>query len=307
VDEFELIQRYFVREDEAPGVIVGIGDDGAVLEPHPGREIITVIDTLVEDVHFPAGIAPADLGYRAVAVNLSDIAAMGGRPLWMTLALTVPGSDEAWIGEFARGLHEAAAEHGVSLVGGDMTRGESVVTSVQISGDVDAGKAILRAGARPGDTVYVTGTFGDGAAGLALLQSGSPDEWLSSRYLRPTARVDFGMSMHEFANAAIDVSDGLVGDLRKLLGASGVGAEIDVSAVPLSPALQAAFDASEQRDFALTGGDDYELCFTSSSQLPETITSVPVTAIGTITDGDSLVCHDTDGIVEIDDSGYRHF
>ena len=258
MDEFELIRRFFVREGEAPGVITGIGDDGAVLQPEPGRDIITVIDTLVEGVHFPASIDPADLGYRVVAVNLSDIAAMGGRPLWMTLALTLPGSDEAWLGAFARGLHEAASEHGVVLVGGDMTRGESVVASVQITGDVAAGEAVLRSGAQPGDTVYVTGTFGDAAAGLALLQSGKPDERLSGRYLRPSARVDFGSALHDFATAAIDVSDGLVGDLRKLLDASAVGADINVSAVPLSPELRAAFDASAQRNFALTGGDDYE-------------------------------------------------
>lgn len=307
VDEFELIQRFFVREGEAPGVITGIGDDGAVLQPEPGREIIAVIDTLVESVHFPASIDPADLGYRVVAVNLSDIAAMGGRPLWMTLALTVPGSDEAWLGAFARGLHEAAAEHDVVLVGGDMTRGEAVVASVQITGDVAAGEAVLRSGAQPGDTVYVTGTFGDAAAGLALLQSGEYDEHLSGRYLRPTARVGFGHALHEFATAAIDVSDGLVGDLRKLLDASAVGADINVSAVPLSSELRAAFDASSQREFALTGGDDYELCFTSSRDLPASVAGAPVTAIGTITEGNSLVCYDDNGVVEIDDSGYRHF
>lgn len=307
MDEFDLIRRFFVRENEGHGVIVGIGDDGAVLQPDAGRELITVVDTLVETVHFPASVAPADLGYRAVAVNLSDIAAMGGRPLWMTLALTMPAADEAWLAGFAGGLHAAAAEHDVSLVGGDTTSGAAVVVSVQLTGDVAAGKAILRSGARPGDTIYGSGTFGDAAAGLALLQSGDIGSALVARYLRPTARVGLGQALTGLASAAIDVSDGLVGDLGKLLEASGVGAQLDVDAVPLSEALKHAFDNDAQRTFALTGGDDYELCFTSSQPLPDEIAGVPVTAIGRITAERGLVCRDSHGVVELVDSGYRHF
>ena len=307
MDEFELIRRYFVREDEAPGVTTGIGDDGAVLRPEAGREIITVIDTLVEAVHFPPGINAADLGYRAVAVNLSDIAAMGGRPLWMTLALTITASDEAWVSEFARGLHEAAAEHGVSLVGGDTTRGDSIVVSVQITGDVATGEAVLRCGARPGDTVYVTGTLGDAAAGLSQLQSGNAHDDLLHRYLRPTARIGFGLTLNDIASAAIDVSDGLYADLEKLLIASEVGAEIDLDQVPFSIALRACFDAEQQRQFALCGGDDYELCFTSSRRLPEAVDGVPLTAIGKITEAPGIVCRDGGEVVPFSDSGYRHF
>jgi thiamine-monophosphate kinase len=307
VDEFELIRRFFVREDEVHGVVAGIGDDGAVLSPEPDLDLVNVIDTLVEDVHFPSDIDPADLGYRVVAVNLSDVAAMGGRPRWMTLALTLSAADELWLTQFSEGLFAAASEHEVALVGGDTTSGVSMVATVQITGDVARGKAIRRSGAKPGDTIYVTGTVGDAAAGLDLIRSGKPDEFLAQRYLRPSARVAAGRSLVDLASAAIDVSDGLVGDLGKLLSASGVGAELDVDAVPMSDALRSAFDADTRRRFALTGGDDYELCFTSSESIPDELADVPVTRIGTITANPDLVCRDSNGVVEADDSGYRHF
>ena len=307
MDEFELIQRYFVRKDDASGVITGIGDDGAVLRPDPGHELISVIDTLVAGVHFPGEIAAADLGYRVVAVNLSDIAAMGGRPRWMTLALTMPDSSEKWISEFAQGLHEAAAEHDVSLVGGDTTRGDEVVVTVQITGDVAEGTAILRSGASIGDTIFVTGTVGDAAAGLSLLSAGSHDDYLSGRFLRPNARVDYGRTLAGVATAAIDLSDGLFGDLQKLLTASGVGGEVNLENLPISNALNAAFSRKEQRRFALSGGDDYELCFTAAGEAAPAAKDLRVTAIGTVIEGQKLICHDASGIVEFDDSGYRHF
>jgi thiamine-monophosphate kinase len=223
VDEFALIRRYFARPGHAPGVSTGIGDDGAVLQPEPDRELVVVIDTLVAGVHFPEGIDPFDIAYRAVAVNLSDIAAMGGRPRWMTLALTMPGADEHWLERFAEGLHAAALEHAVSLVGGDTCYGKTLVISVQITGDVPRGQALLRSGARVGDHIYVTGTVGDAAAGLELLSSGTPDRELSARFLRPNARLACGQALRGVATAAIDLSDGLFADLTKLLDASGVG------------------------------------------------------------------------------------
>lgn len=307
MDEFELIRRFFVREGEVHGVVTGIGDDGAVLSPEPELDLVNVIDTLVEGVHFPSDIDAADLGYRVVAVNLSDIAAMGGRPRWMTLALTLSAADESWLMRFSEGLFAAASEHDVALVGGDTTSGDSMVATVQITGDVARGKAIHRSGAKPGDTIYVTGTVGDAAAGLELIQSGKPDEFLAQRYLRPSARVAAGRSLVDLASAAIDVSDGLVGDLGKLLFASGVGAELDVDAVPMSDALRSTFDADTRRRFALTGGDDYELCFTSSENIPDELADVAVTRIGTITANPDLVCHDSNGVVDVDDSGYLHF
>ena len=307
MDEFELINRYFVRVGKAHGVMTGIGDDGAVLLPDPGRELICVIDTLVEGVHFPSDIHAADLGYRAVAVNLSDIAAMGGRPRWMTLALTLAKSDEVWVADFAKGLHEAAVEHDMSLVGGDLTRGDNTVVTVQITGDVDQGNAIHRSGARVGDTIFVTGTIGDAAAGLERLSAGKPDDYLCSRFLRPAARVSFGQMLVGVASAAIDISDGLLGDLQKLLDASGVGAELDLDSLPLSDALRSAFDGEAQRRFALCGGDDYELCFTAAGDVLPQTGDPRVTAIGRIVAGDSIVCRAGGEIVEYADSGYRHF
>lgn len=307
VDEFELIRRYFVRADGGEGVITGIGDDGAVLRAEPGREFVTVIDTLVQGTHFPEAISAADLGYRAVAVNLSDIAAMAARPLWMTLALTMPPMSGEWIEGFAQGLFAAADEHDVALVGGDTTGGPVVVVSIQVTGDVEAGKALLRSGARPGDTIYVTGTLGDAAAGLSMIGSGNADEYLVSRFLRPQARIGVGHELAACANACIDISDGLVGDLRKLLDASEAGADLNLDALPLSDAMLRAFDQDVGRRFAATGGDDYELCFTSSQSLPAELAGVPITAIGTVNDGKDLVCRSGGAVVEVDDSGYRHF
>lgn len=306
MDEFELINRYFTGAGGTAGVVTGIGDDGAVLEPAAGRQQVTVVDTQVEGVHFPHDFNPSDIGYRAVAVNLSDIAAMGAVPRWMTLALSLPGADPDWLGAFAEGLHAAAGEFGVALVGGDTTSAPLVVTTVQITGDVLPGKAILRSGARPGDTVYVTGTLGDAAAALDGLERGATVRELLGRFARPSARVGYGCALAGVASAAIDVSDGLCADLRKLLDASGVGAEIDVDQVPLSDALRNNFDSAEARRFALGGGDDYELCFTSS-KVPPDGGMMRVTAIGTVTGDRSLVLRSDGETVDFDDNGYRHF
>jgi thiamine-monophosphate kinase len=306
VDEFELIERYFAGHDRGRGVVVGIGDDGAVLQPDPGRELVTVVDAVVAGVHFPADISAADLGYRAVAVNLSDIAAMGARPRWMTLSLTLPEADPDWLQAFASGLHAAAAEHDVALVGGDTTSGNDIVVSVQVTGDVEAGKAILRSGAAVGDTIYVTGFLGDGAAGLSLIREGKADSELCAAFLRPRARVEFGRSLGGVASAAIDISDGLVDDLGKLLAASGVGGRVDVDALPLSAGMREHFGREAALGFALAGGDDYELCFTAGGTLPAAA-DLPVTPIGTVTAGDKLVLFDRKGPVTFEDGGYRHF
>jgi thiamine-monophosphate kinase len=307
VDEFALIRRYFARPGDAPGVSTGIGDDGAVLQPAPERELIVVIDTLVAGVHFPEGIDPFDIGYRAVAVNLSDIAAMGGRPRWMTLALTLPAAAEDWLDRFAEGLHAAAAEHAVSLVGGDTTYGRTLVVTVQITGDVPSGKALLRVGAKPGDQIYVTGSVGDAAAGLELLSGGTPDRYLSTRFLRPNARVAYGQSLLGIATAAIDLSDGLFADLGKLLAASGVGGILELERLPFSSALRANFDVDACRQFGLAGGDDYELCFTSAAPAVPEGKGFAVTRIGTVTGSTQLVCELDGELVPFADSGYRHF
>jgi thiamine-monophosphate kinase len=307
VDEFELIRRYFERQSDAPFVRVGIGDDGAVLQPEPGRELVTVIDTIVAGVHFPAAMHAADVGYRAVAVNLSDLAAMGARPRWMTLALTLAHTDTEWLDGFATGLREAASEWDVELVGGDTTRGDNIVISVQMTGDVDAGNAILRSGATVGDSIFVTGTIGDAAAGLGRIGENPAADYLARRFARPRARVATGLRLAGRAHAAIDLSDGLVADLAKLIEASGVGAEIDVDRLPLSDELRQAAGPREARRFAMGGGDDYEICFTMpEAALPDELPD-PVTAIGRITGLGELVCLDEGVVVPFDSSGYRHF
>lgn len=306
MDEFTLIRRFFDRPASIGGVVAGVGDDGAVLDVTPGRQLVSVIDSLVEGVHYPKGFAPADIGYRVVAVNLSDIAAMGAVPRFMTLALSMPRANEEWLTGFAEGLYHAAEEAKVALVGGDTTRASQVVATVQMAGEVEPGKALLRRGARPGDTIYVTGTLGDAAAGLHGLMRGQPVKELVARFARPSARVGYGQALVGTATAAIDLSDGLYGDLGKLLGASGVGAEIDLDRLPISDALAENYGMERQHSFALAGGDDYELCFTASA-VPPDAGILPVTAIGTVTDSHRLVCRHEGRTVSFDDSGYRHF
>ena len=309
MDEFELIGRFFDREGTSSGVALGIGDDGAVLQPNPDKQQVQVIDTLVEGVHFPAGTHPADIGYRVVAVNLSDVAAMGAKPRWMTLALTLAGANEQWLQLFSKGFFEAADQYDVHLVGGDTTSGPVITVTVTIIGEIEVGGALLRSGAKAGDGIYVTGTPGDAAAGLQLLQQGEASGDLQQRFLRPTPRLETGNLLVGKASAAIDISDGLVGDLRKLLSASGVGGEIDIGELPISAALLQYAGAEAASNFALTGGDDYELCFTAADDLMiDQIGDIAqVTRIGRVVDSKQLVCKLRGEVVEVDDSGYRHF
>jgi len=256
--EFELIDRYF-RRHGGSGVRLGIGDDGAVLELPQGRRLVAVVDTLVTGVHFPADISAVDIGYRAVAVNLSDIAAMGADPAWMTLALTLPAADANWLDGFAEGLFLAANEHDVALVGGDTTAGSELVVTVQLLGHVADNAWLARSGCKPGDRVYVSGTPGDAAAGLTSLQHGDPADDLAQRFLRPEARVQLGRAVAGLASAAIDVSDGLCADLGRLLLASGCGASIEQQQLPLSPALLDHCGKQAAIEFALTGGGGHQL------------------------------------------------
>ncbi|MGI9236515.1 MAG: thiamine-phosphate kinase [Woeseiaceae bacterium] len=304
MDEFEMIRRYFTRPASATEIVTGVGDDGAVLRPALGREQIQVIDTLIEGVHFPAGTGAEDIGYRVVAVNLSDVAAMGAEPRYMTLALTLPEKKPEWVAAFAEGLFAAADEFGIELIGGDTTRGDQLVVTVHMTADVEEGRALLRSGAVVGDSIFVTGTVGDAAAGLALLGRGKHDDFLVGRFLRPAPRIEVGRRLAGLASAAIDVSDGLIGDLQKLLVASGVGGELDIDRVPLSAAIRALCDEAERTRLALSGGDDYELCFTASPDSVEGIENV--TAIGKVVAGSGLVCRNQGVVVDCDDSGYRH-
>ena len=317
MDEFALIRRFFDRPVKDHNVRLGIGDDAALVEPEAGRELVCAIDTIVAGTHYPEDLSPFDIGYRAVAINLSDIAAMGARPRWMTLALTMPDADTGWLSLFAEGLFTAAAEAGVSLIGGDTTRGPTAVVSINMIGDVEAHQAMQRSGARPGDSIFVTGTPGDAAAGLSLLQSGSDQtgesECLIGRFVRPTPRCAFAQSIARLATAAIDLSDGLYADLQKLIEASKAGAKLQLEALPLSAEMLAKFDYEEALDFALGGGDDYELCFTAQQSNEAEIHAVAndlhlrVSQIGKVVSGDDIRCSKHGEAFEYDDAGFRHF
>lgn len=317
MDEFALIRHFFDRPIEDESIRLGIGDDAALVDPEPGRELVCAVDTIVAGTHYPQDLPPFDVGYRSVAINLSDIAAMGGRPRWMTLALTIPDADTGWLSLFAEGLFTAASEANVSLIGGDTTRGETTVISIQLIGDVDPDKAIRRSGARPGDDIFVTGTPGDAAAGLSLLKGGSDQtgesEYLIGRFVRPTARVEFAASIASIASAAIDLSDGLYADLQKLLQSSKAGATLDISRLPLSAEILAKFDYDDAANFALGGGDDYELCFAASQSDDSEIDTLAkqnhlqVTRIGKVVPGDGITCRRDGETVEYTDPGYRHF
>ncbi len=266
LSEFEIIRRYFTPA--APGrgdVRLGVGDDCALLAPPPDQLLAVSIDTLVEGRHFSPGVDPEALGHKCLAVNLSDLAAMGAEPAWVTLALTLPAADEAWLAGFSRGFGALAAQYGLQLVGGDTTRGPLSIT-VQVHGFVPEGMALCRAGARAGDLVYVSGTLGD--AGLALLarqglyvQAGS-FPYLNGRLDRPTPRLAAGRALRGLASAAIDVSDGLGADLGHVCAASGVGATLYLDRLPLSPAVRTYVAETGDWHLPLAAGDDYELCFT---------------------------------------------
>jgi thiamine-monophosphate kinase len=319
VDEFELIRRFFLPREEGEGVLVGIGDDGAVVTPSPDRSLVAVVDTLVEGVHYPVNFPASDAGFRAVAVNLSDIAAMGATPRWMTLALTLAEADESWLTGFSAGLFEAAREYDVALIGGDTTRGTQTVISVQLLGEVPSNTILTRAGAKPGDGIYVTGSVGDAAGGLALLKAtstrdpDSDDGYLLRRFSRPAARVAFGASIAGIASAAIDLSDGLGTDLEKLLRASGVAATIDLALLPISTQLRRKFGHDRAVDFALDGGDDYELCFTAKSAAHARLEALAlgqrlaITRIGEVEQGAGLNCIRDGKSLPYQDRGYRHF
>jgi thiamine-monophosphate kinase len=264
--EFDLVQRYFSVPPRRTDVVEGIGDDGAVLRPPTRQDVVVSVDTLLEGVHFTRRASPASIGYKALAVNLSDLAAMGAEPAWATLALTLPAADEAWLAEFSRGFLALARRYEVELIGGDLTRGPLSVT-VQIMGLLPAGSAIRRDSARPGDAIFVTGTVGD--AGLAL--SALRDErqldparlaYCLQRLDEPSPRVAVGIELRGIATAAIDVSDGLVIDLGRILSASGVGAVVELSCIPLSQAFLGASMEDPDWTLALSAGDDYELVFT---------------------------------------------
>ena len=266
--EFSLIARYFDRvRTSRLDVETGIGDDCALLNIPEKQTLAISTDTLVAGNHFLPDIDPTDLAWKALAVNLSDLAAMGADPAWLTLALTLPDVDEAWLEAFSDGLFELLNYYDMQLIGGDTTRGPLSMT-LGIHGYVPVGRALKRSGAKPGDWIYVTGTPGDSAAGLAILQNrlqvadATDADYLLKRHLRPTPRILQGQALRDLASAAIDISDGLISDLGHIVNASGCGARVNVDVLPYSTALSQHVEPEQALRWALSGGEDYELCFT---------------------------------------------
>jgi thiamine-monophosphate kinase len=309
VNEFELIARFFSRPARSPSVVLGVGDDAALLAPASGHEIVVSVDMLVAGRHFLADADPEKLGHKTLAVNLSDLAAMGATPRWALLAGALPDSDPAWVAAFARGFYAEAGAYGVDLVGGDTTRGP-LNLCVTILGEVPAGQALMRSGAKLGDDIYVSGSLGDAALAVAAMLGRTTlaaDALMAcrARLDMPVPRIALGLTLRGVANAAIDVSDGLTGDLGHILERSRVGAVVDLAAIPRSPTL-AAMLAGPERVTALgcllAGGDDYELCFTASSAVATRIQQIaaevalPLARIGSITTGIGLVVRDERGV-----------
>lgn len=277
LSEFELIARYFDRQTvQRPDVLLGIGDDCALVRAPTDCDLALTVDTLLEGIHFLAGTAPGDVGHKALAVSLSDLAAMGAEPAWATLSLAVPQSDESWLEPFATGLFSLAEQHGVQLVGGDTVRGALAIT-VQAQGTLPTGTALRRSAARPGDLVFVTGTLGDAGAALDLAvgrrqAAGEVAEQLLVRLNRPDPRVAEGVALRGLAHGSIDISDGLAADLGHVLSASGVGATLHLETLPFSSALRSVVPEEEARfALALGAGDDYELCFTAPRERRDTV------------------------------------
>ncbi len=294
-------------------IALGIGDDAALCTVPVGMQLVTSVDTLVSGVHFPSNTAAFDIGYKALAVNLSDLAAMGATPKWFTLALTCPAQQQQWLAEFTQGLLTLAQQHHVSLIGGDTTAGHLTIT-IQICGFVPTGQALLRSGARVGDEIYVTGTLGDAGLGLRCIQtdlavSQAAREFAIDRLNRPTPRLSESALLRTVAHSAIDISDGLVADLGHILTASGVGAEIQLERLPLSPAVREYADALH---LALSAGDDYELCFTvpaqKSAELAQQLPPSSYTKIGVITEPLGMRCFlNGKGVAMPKKTGYQHW
>ena len=314
--EFDLIRRHFTRPPRH--TVLGVGDDAALIRLTPGMELAVSTDMLVAGTHFFADEEPARLGWKALTVNLSDLAAMGATPRWATLSLALPQADEAWVAAFARGFFEAADKYGVDLVGGDTTRGPLNIC-VQIMGEVSAGMALRRDGAKAGDEIWVSGHLGDAALALAHLQGRVPltaqDAAACLPALRtPVPRVALGEALTGVAHSAIDISDGLLADLGHILEASGVAAQVNFAALPVSPVLQAHLSTALARNCLLAGGDDYELCFTVPPSRHDEIVAIsrllelPLTCIGAIGAGQGLRLLDAGGQdMAVEAKGYDHF
>jgi len=307
MQEHELIQRFFTRKTMHPHVQLGVGDDAAIIDIPDEHELVTSIDTLVSGVNFPAETPPEDIGYKALAVSLSDMAAMGAKPETALLSLTLPKADESWLEAFSQGFYACLDAHAMALIGGDITKGPLSI-STTVNGFIPKGKAILRSGAKDGDRIYVTGNLGDAGLALQLLKQQTVDKErvpteLLKKLNRPEPRVDVGIALRDIATSAIDISDGLASDLEKICAASNVGASVTVENLPLSQALTSHVDSKKAILLALTAGDDFELCFTAPPKL-----KCNYPCIGQISNEKGLKLSDKNGkLIELKNKGYEHF
>jgi thiamine-monophosphate kinase len=314
--EFDLIRRFFTRA--TPGAVLGVGDDAALLQVSAGNVLAVSTDMLVSGTHFFPDADPFLLGHKTLAVNISDMAAMGAVPRWATLAIALPNADEAWLEKFSAGFFSVAQQYGVELVGGDTTRG-ALNLCVTIFGEVPPQQALRRDGAKPGDEIWVSGYPGNAALALAHLQG----RVVLPEYERaicmaalhqPQPRVALGLMLRGIASSAIDISDGLLADLGHVLDASQVGAQLDYAAFPISPALYGYAQEPLGRQCILSGGDDYELCFTVPDTRAAVVESfaaqldLPLTRIGKVVAGRGCIVQDAHGhAINIGTGGYDHF
>ena len=314
--EFDLIARYFTRP--TPTAVLGVGDDCALLAPTPGMQLAVSSDMLLEGRHFSPQDSPAGIGHKSLAVNLSDLAAMGATPRWATLSIALPGVDEVWLQAFARGFFRMADAYGLELVGGDTTRG-ALSIAITVIGEIPPGQALQRNGAQAGDEVWVSGQLGSAALALAyrhgrlFMEQVDAAKVLPTLYL-PQPRVSLGIALRGIAHSAIDISDGLLADLGHILHASQVGAVLEFARVPVAAVTQSYLENPVARDCVLAGGDDYELCFTAATDHHAAVLAagaqagVAVSCIGQITAGSGLQVLDARGeTMTIDKTGYDHF
>ena len=309
MNEFELIQNYFNWHLSDPTIELGIGDDAAVIDLDSGYQLVTTTDTLSEGVHFFKDTSPEDIAYKSLAVNLSDIAAMGATAKYFTLAITLPKLDETWLEHFSKSLKEASKKYNVSLIGGDTTRGALNIT-ITMMGVVEKSKAIKRSGAMSGDNIYLSGEIGDAALCLKKINEGEkPHKAEMIRLNKPIPRLELGIAIKGIASSCIDISDGLEQDLSHIIKASKVGAMIDVQKLPLSQSVVKYIEDNNDWSVPLCGGDDYELCFTAPKTEEENLKKiskscgVKITKIGVIDDSKSLKILGFEGLI----ASYKHF
>lgn len=316
LSEFELIARYFTRP--AKRALLGVGDDAALFRPASGMTIAASTDMLVAETHFFADTQPQGLGHKALAVNLSDLAAMGAQPRWALLSLSLPRTDARWLARFTRGFFALARRYQVDLIGGDTTRGPLNVC-VTILGEVPLEQALRRDGAHAGDDVWVSGTLGDAALAVAhrkgrVRLSARALAHCRRRLERPSPRIALGIALRGIARAAIDVSDGLAADLGHICSRSGLGAEVRIEQLPRSPVVARCADSAIGREVLVAGGDDYELCFTAPPGRRKRIEALavrlrlPLTRVGTMRLGRGVRLLDGDGeTLAIARRGFEHF